>query len=46
MRMRNALIGAVLVLATLLPAAATVGRGRYCVPTDRIPVGNICILVG
>jgi hypothetical protein len=26
--------------------AAMVGRGAYCVPTDDVSVGHICVLLG
>jgi hypothetical protein len=46
MAKRKAVIAAAMALATLIPAAALADRGRYCVPTNRVPIGNVCILVG
>jgi hypothetical protein len=28
------------------PEAAMVGRGAYCLPTDGVSVGHICVLLG
>lgn len=50
MRRRYPVIAAALLAAVLATVghaqAAMVGRSTYCVPTDEVSVGHICVLLG